>query len=332
MQKNVAGRNVTSEIRLKLAFPTNVDIRLSPDGTKVVYASFSDTPPGGGSNWGVRIADVRGTYDRHLNIGGFSYPFISSWSRDSRYIFLRVTAEDDKPVKNGLYAIRVDSTNAKPYRILRHLQKGNPPEYVSPDGNIILWVKDEIRPKKKKLIPWIYSTPANTKKPIPEKLHIGFWPQWSPNGKLIVFINTISPDEYPLRTSGEANVSSSTRKGSSITSVWVMNRNGSNSKRVLSSSRIGAYTGYNEDIRRIAWLDDDTLLVVATHAKAHDTTGKQLRGYESTQDLWVVNIKGGVKQVIEGVEVMDVTPNGKILLVRLRKDGEEDFRVLRLGK
>jgi Tol biopolymer transport system component len=189
----------------------------SPNGRRIAFVSLRD------GNAEVYVMNADGSGKRNLTRDRASDDDYPTWSRDGRKIaFLRGrfhSSEHEPRVAGLVYQLYVMNADGSGLRRLTRNQTGTHRPVWSPDGRTIYYGR------------YLVSTDGSGSRMLP---YITSTPVWSPDGRRIAF----------TRPRGRAG---------SPTDIYVMNADGSGTRRLTHNARGGAEPAWSPDGRKIAF-------------------------------------------------------------------------------
>ena len=265
-------------------------LMISPDGTQLAYQAY---PPGPrplppGAPWGVAVQDIAGNNTKMLALPAGFDPLLQSWWPDGKHLVLVGGKEG---ATTTLFLASISDGTLEPL---------GPPgvqamlDWPSLDGKTLVFVKQSgpavygygspgapVLPKSKSMICRMAVDTKHLK-----TLAEGSAPRISPNGKRIVYKRSM---DY---------------EGVAKSDLWVMDLDGRHARRVLPWDRVYRRTWKNASLILSAfWLPDNRTIAVGIR-----------RGGDS-YDIWVVDDRGTIKQVISDAALQSVSLDGSKLLV-----------------
>lgn len=176
----------------------------SPDGKHIAFASTGGQATGSGSpKFVLHIMDADGKNRKDLGEG-----IPSAWSQDGKSLLFAKYVKKGNDVKPFLYTMDGDGSNAK--------SLGDTEAVMgtwSPDGKRIAYMGTEMGSA-----PNIYvmNADGSAKTRLSDPMSIDFGPQWSADGKHILFTQVMPSDESPDLNMAELGICSMDTDGKNV--------------------------------------------------------------------------------------------------------------------
>jgi dipeptidyl aminopeptidase/acylaminoacyl peptidase len=283
------------------------DARWSPDGTRISFVAPGE--PGGAQIW-VRYMDAEGATTQITRLS--ESPSDVEWSPDGKTIAFGMLVRQSEDWRIAMPTPPRGAKWTEPPRVVQKVRYRADRQGFLENG-----------------LRQLFTVPADGG--TPRQITSGEWPAngnaWTPDGSSLLFTsNRVADAEYSWRQSDiyAVNVASG-----AITQLT--KRNGPDNGPVPSpDGRYIAYTGY--DSTDATWKDAALYVMDANGANPRSLTEKLDRSpsgmmwapdgsgvyfnveHEGARNLYFVSLKGDVKQVTKGPQVLTVTDLGKSFL------------------
>jgi len=283
------------------------DARWSPDGTRIAYVAPGE--PGGAQIW-VRYMDAEGATTQITRLT--ESPSELEWSPDGKSIAFGMLVRQQDDWRIAMPAAPRGAKWTEPPRVVSKVKYRADRQGFLENG-----------------LRQIFTVPADGG--TPRQVSTGDWPAngntWTPDGKALLFTsNRVSDAEYSWRQSDIYKVDVA-----SGTITQLTRRNGPDGNPVPSpDGRHVAYTGY--DSTDATWKDAILYVMDADGSNPRALTEKLDRSpsgmmwspdgsgvyfnveNEGARNLHFVSLKGDVRQVTKGAQVLTVSDLGKTYL------------------
>lgn len=283
------------------------DAQWSPDGTRIAYVAPGE--PGGAQIW-VRYMDAEGATTQITRLT--ESPSELEWSPDGKSIAFGMLVRQQDDWRIAMPAAPRGAKWTEPPRVVTSVKYRADRQGFLENG-----------------LRQIFTVPADGG--TPRQVSTGEWPAngntWTPDGKALLFTsNRVSDAEYSWRQSDIYKVDVA-----SGTIAQLTKRNGPDGNPVPSpDGRYVAYTGY--DSTDATWKDAILYVMDADGSNPRALTEKLDRSpsgmmwspdgsgvyfnveNEGARNLYFVSLKGDVRQVTKGAQVLTVSDLGKSYL------------------
>lgn len=283
------------------------DARWSPDGSRIAYVAPGE--PGGAQIW-VRYMDAEGATTQITRLT--ESPSDIEWSPDGRTLAFGMLVRQQDDWRIAMPAAPRGAKWVEPPRVVTKVRYRADRQGFLENG-----------------VRQLFTVPADGG--TPRQITMGEWPangnSWMPDGKALLFTsNRVTDAEYTWRQSDIYKVDVASGAITQLTK-----RNGPDGSPVPSpDGRYIAYTGY--DSTDATWKDAALYVMDADGSNPRALTDKLDRSpsgmmwapdgtgiyfnaeNEGSRHLFLATLKGEVKQITKGAQVLTVSDLGKSLL------------------
>ena len=283
------------------------DARWSPDGSRIAYVAPGE--PGGAQIW-VRYMDAEGATTQITRLT--ESPSELEWSPDGKTLAFGMLARQQDEWRIAMPAAPRGAKWVEPPRVVTKVRYRADRQGFLENG-----------------VRQLFTVPADGG--TPRQITTGDWPAngnaWTPDGKALLFTsNRVSDAEYTWRQSDIYKVDVASGAITQLTT-----RNGPDGSPVPSpDGRYIAYTGY--DSTDATWKDAALYVMDADGSNSRVLTEKLDRTpsgmmwspdgtgiyfnaeNEGSRHLYFASLKGDVRQITKGAQVLSVSDLGKSLL------------------